>query len=152
MDPGRFGARRRTVTERNRYFDVHLHLSLWWPDLPRTGYRPDLDYTVPGLLAEMDTAGIESGLAIPVFEGPTPKESLQESVEKARASRGRLRPVATVFPGPEGRAGVEAVVATWDAVPDLAAIKLFPGTTPSIPTTRHWPPSTSARPVAISRC
>ncbi|MGA8664690.1 MAG: amidohydrolase family protein [Thermoplasmata archaeon] len=121
------------MTERNRYFDVHLHLSRWWPDLPRTGYRPDLDYTVPGLLAEMDTAGIESGLAIPVFEGPTPKESLQESVEKARASRGRLRPVATVFPGPEGRAGVEAVVATWDAVPDLAAIKLFPGYHPFYP-------------------
>jgi uncharacterized protein len=121
-----------TVPEPPRHFDVHLHLSRWWPDLPRTGYRPDLDYTVRGLLAEMDAAGIGSGLAIPVFEGPSPEESLRESVENARASGGRLRPVATVAPGP-GRAAVEAVVATWDAVPELAAIKLFPGYHPFYP-------------------
>ena len=112
--------------------DVHLHLSRWWPDLPRTGYKKEIDYSVRGLLAEMDAAGIASGLLLPVYEGPTPADSLRESVENARASGGRLRPVATVFPNP-GRESVEAVVATWDAVPELAAIKLFPGYLPFYP-------------------
>lgn len=120
------------MTDGTRHFDVHLHLSRWWPDLPRTGYRPDLNYTVRGLLAEMDAAGIEAGLSIPCHESPTPQEGLQESVANARASGGRLRPVATVFPGPD-RAAVESVMADWDAVPDLAAIKLFPGYRPFYP-------------------
>ncbi len=107
-------------------FDVHLHLSRWWPDLPRTGYRRDLDYTVKGLLAEMDSVRIEGGLAIPVYEAPTAGEALQESETNARDSGGRLRPVATVDPT-RGRKEVESVVHTWEAVPDLAAIKLFPG-------------------------
>jgi uncharacterized protein len=115
-----------------RSFDVHLHLSRWWPDLPRTGHRSDLDYTVRGLLSEMDSAGIDSGLAIPVYEGPSAEESLQESVANARASGGRLRPVATVDPT-MGRNGVESVLRTWEAVPDLAAIKLFPGYQPYYP-------------------
>ncbi|HTS33651.1 MAG TPA: amidohydrolase family protein [Thermoplasmata archaeon] len=114
------------------HFDVHLHLSRWWPDLPRTGFRPKIDYTVRGLLAEMDDAGIASGLLLPVYEGPTPEESLRESVARARESGGRLRPVATVFPNP-GRESVEAVVSGWDAVPELAAIKLFPGYHPFYP-------------------
>ncbi len=116
----------------SRHFDVHLHLSQWWPDLAHTGYRPDIDYTVRGLLAEMDAAGIGSGLLLPVFEGPSPAQSLEEAVAHARTSRGRLRPVATVFPGP-GKSVVEEVVATWDAVPELAAIKLFPGYHPFYP-------------------
>lgn len=132
MDLPRLGLGESAVAEDSRYFDVHLHLSRWWPDLPRTGYRKEIDYTVRGLLAEMDAAGICTGLAIPVFEGPTPEESLRESVENARASGGRLRPVATVYPAP-GRASVEAVVARWDSVPELAAIKLFPGYHPFYP-------------------
>jgi uncharacterized protein len=126
MDPRRLGFDGTFVAEPTRYFDVHLHLSQWWPDLPRTGYKKDLDYTVQGLLQEMDDSSIESGLAIPVYEGPSPAESLRESVAHARASGGRLRPVATVDPT-KGRAEVESVVKTWEAVPDLAAIKLFPG-------------------------
>jgi len=121
------------MADPSRHFDAHLHLSQWWPDLPRTGYRPNLDYTVAGLLAEMDAAGIESGLAIPVFEGPTPEQSLRESVDKSRESGGRLRPVATVYPTKGGRDAVEAVVREWDAVPNLAAIKLFPGYHPFYP-------------------
>lgn len=112
--------------------DVHLHLSRWWPDLARTGYRAKIDYTVKGLLAEMDAAGISSGLLLPVFEAPSPEEALREAVEYARASMGRLRPVATVFPNP-GKKAVQAVVATWDEVPELAAIKLFPGYHPFYP-------------------
>ncbi|MGA8536782.1 MAG: amidohydrolase family protein [Thermoplasmata archaeon] len=126
MDPRRFGFRGNYVAEPRRYFDVHLHLSRWWPDLPRTGYQRDLDYTMKGLLAEMDHTFIESGLALPVYEGPSAEESLRESVANARASGGRLRPVATVDPT-RGWDVVESVVKTWDAVPDLAAVKLFPG-------------------------
>jgi predicted TIM-barrel fold metal-dependent hydrolase len=126
MDPRRFGLEGNLVAESARHFDVHLHLSQWWPDLPRTGYKKGLDYTVKGLLAEMDASDIASGLAIPVFEGPSPEASLAESVANARASGGRLRPVATVDPT-RGREAVESVVRTWDAVPDLAAVKLFPG-------------------------
>ena len=126
MDPRRFGPGGESVADPERSFDVHLHLSQWWPDLPRTGYTKDLDYTVRGLLAEMDLTGISSGLAIPVFEAPSPEEALQESVANARASGGRLRPVATVDPT-QGPAAVEEVVRTWDAVRDLAAVKLFPG-------------------------
>jgi uncharacterized protein len=131
MDPTRLPARGR-MSDPARAFDVHLHLSRWWPDLPRTGYRAEIDYTVRGLLAEMDAAGVESGLLLPVFEGPTPEESLQESVAHARASGGRLHPVATVHPNP-GREFVEGVVASWDAVPELTAIKLFPGYHPFYP-------------------
>ncbi|MCI4365445.1 MAG: amidohydrolase family protein [Thermoplasmata archaeon] len=115
-----------------RHFDVHLHLSQWWPDLPRTGHRSDLDYTVHGLLAEMDAAGIETGLALPVYEGPSHEESLRESVENARASGGRLRAVGTVDPT-KGRAVVESAVRAWEGTPDLAAIKLFPGYQPFYP-------------------
>jgi predicted TIM-barrel fold metal-dependent hydrolase len=114
------------VAEPPQRFDAHLHLSRWWPDLPRTGYRVGIDYTVRGLLAEMDAAGVDSGLAIPVFEGPSAEESLAESVGHARASDGRLRPVATVDPT-RGRPEVERAVRAWENVPDLAAVKLFPG-------------------------
>ncbi len=112
--------------------DVHIHLTRWWPDLARTGYRPRIDYTVRGLLAEMDAAGISTALLLPVFEAPSPADALRESVEQSRASMGRLRPVATVFPGP-GKKSVQAVVATWEEVPELAAIKLFPGYHPFYP-------------------
>ncbi|MCI4372975.1 MAG: amidohydrolase family protein [Thermoplasmata archaeon] len=114
------------MSEPARHFDVHLHLSRWWPDLPRTGYKKDIDYTVKGLLAEMDGSGIQSGLAIPVFEGPSAAESLAESVAHARASGGRLRPVATVDPT-RGAGVIAAALLVWDTVPDLAAVKLFPG-------------------------
>jgi predicted TIM-barrel fold metal-dependent hydrolase len=126
MDPCRFGVRGILVAEPPRYFDVHLHLSQWWPDLPRTGYKRDLDYTVKGLLMEMDESRIDSGLSIPCREAPSAEAALQESLANSRASGGRLRPVATVDPT-LGRAVVESVVGVWDAVPDLAAIKLFPG-------------------------
>ena len=112
--------------------DVHLHLSRWWPDIKRTGYIPNLDYSLRGLLSEMDTAGITAGLLLPVFEAPSAEEALREAVEHARASMGRLRPVATVYPDP-GKKSVQAVVATWDDVPELAAIKLFPGYRPFYP-------------------
>jgi predicted TIM-barrel fold metal-dependent hydrolase len=126
MGPRRFAFPGTFVAEPSPYFDVHLHLSQWWPDLPRTGYKKDLDYTVRGLLAEMDSSSIGSGLAIPVYEGPSAEESLRESAAHARASGGRLRSVATVDPT-RGASTIAAALPIWDTVPDLAAIKLFPG-------------------------
>jgi uncharacterized protein len=106
--------------------DTHLHLSRWWPDLPRTGYRPNLDYTTAGLLAEMDGAGIDFGLAIQIHEAPDPRDALAESREVCGASRGRLRPVVTVDPT-RGKDAIAAAIALWETEPDLAGIKLFPG-------------------------
>ncbi len=106
--------------------DTHLHLSRWWPDLPHTGYRPDLDYTVSGLLAEMDAAGIDWGLAIPVYEAPSPPEALAESRAQFAASRGRLRTIVSVDPT-RGAAAIEAALRLWAEEPELAGIKLFPG-------------------------
>ena len=106
--------------------DSHLHLSRWWPDLAHTGYRPNLDYTVRGLLAEMDGAGIDAGLTIEIFEAPNPTEALAESRATAEASHGRLRPVVTVDPT-KGSASIADAIALWEHEPGLAGVKLFPG-------------------------
>jgi uncharacterized protein len=106
--------------------DPHLHLSRWWPDLAHTGYRSDLDFTVTGLLAEMDRAGIDFGLVIQIHEAPNPGDALAESRTLVAESHGRLRPVVTVDPT-KSPVAVEAAVALWEREPDLAGIKLFPG-------------------------
>ena len=106
--------------------DVHLHLSRWWRDLRRTAYRPDLDYTVRGLLAEMDRSGIAAGLLLQLHEAPSVAEGLEEGRTSFRESGGRLRPVTTVDPT-RGEDEVRAALALWDREPDLAAIKLYPG-------------------------
>ncbi len=106
--------------------DVHVHLTRYWRDLERTAYRTPIDYTVRGLLAEMDDAGISDALAIPVHHVPSAAAGIEEETELVRASGGRLHAVATVDPT-QGAYAVEEAVAAWDAVADLAAIKLFPG-------------------------
>jgi hypothetical protein len=106
--------------------DVHLHLSRWWRDIRRTGYRSDLDYTVRGLLAEMDRNGIGSGLLLQLHEAPSIAEGLAEGRASSAESRGRLRPVTTVDPT-KGEDEVLAALALWDAEPNLAGIKLYPG-------------------------
>ncbi len=112
--------------------DVHLHLTRWWRDLERTAYRPDLDYTPRGLLAEMDRAGLDFGLVIQLFEAPTAAEALEEGRAIVAASGGRLRPVATVDPTSGGDTVAETL-ARWDAEPRLAGIKLYPGYRPFYP-------------------
>jgi uncharacterized protein len=106
--------------------DTHLHLSRWWPDLAHTAYRADLDYTVPGLLAEMDANAIDFGVVIQIFEAPNPAEALTESRRLFEESGGRLRPVVTVDPT-RGESAVRDAVALWESEPHLAGIKLFPG-------------------------
>ncbi len=112
--------------------DTHLHLTRWWPDLPHTAYRPDLDYTTAGLLREMDAAGIERGLVIQVHEAPNAADALEESRSIREASGGRLLPVVTVDPtrGPET---IDRAIAQWEEDPGLAGIKLFPGYLPFYP-------------------
>ncbi len=114
------------------WVDTHLHLSRWWPDIRSTGYRADLDFTVPGLLKEMDAAGIGEGILIQVNDAPTVKEGWVEARELVTASRGRLRLVSTVDPT-KGRDAVADQIARWETTAELAGIKLFPGYHPFYP-------------------
>jgi predicted TIM-barrel fold metal-dependent hydrolase len=119
--------------------DTHLHLSRWWPDLARTGYRPDIDYTVKGLLDEMDANGIDFGLAIQIVETPDAKSGLTESRSILKESGGRLRPVVTVDPT-KGNAAIEAALDLWENEDGIAGIKLFPGYRPFYPHDRRLAP------------
>jgi uncharacterized protein len=112
--------------------DTHLHLSRWWPDLTHTAYRADLDYTVAGLLREMDANGIDFGLVIQVFETPNARAGLTESRSLLETSGGRLRPVATVDPT-KGASSIEETLSLWEHEEGLAGIKLFPGYLPFYP-------------------
>ena len=112
--------------------DTHLHLSRWWPDLAHTGYRADLDYSVDGLLREMDTVDIDFGLAIQIIETPDAKAGYDESRSLFEASHGRLKPVFTVDPT-KGEASVQATLDLWAHVKGTAGIKIFPGYRPFYP-------------------
>jgi predicted TIM-barrel fold metal-dependent hydrolase len=106
--------------------DVHLHLSPYWPDLTRTAYRPDLDYTVPSLLRELSDEKVGFGLVLPIYLTPTVEEALAEARENLYASGGRLLPTSTVDPT-RGADEVARAIALWDRTPDLVALKLYPG-------------------------
>jgi uncharacterized protein len=103
-----------------------VHLSRWWPDPHRTGYRSDLDYSVGGLLGEMDRNGIDFALAIQLFQAPTEEEALYEGRETFETSRGRLLPIATVDPT-RGEDSVRATLKRIEGERSLFGIKLFPG-------------------------
>jgi uncharacterized protein len=119
--------------------DTHLHLSKWWPDLAHTGYRANLDYSVEGLLAEMDANGIDFGLAIQIVETPDAKSGLAESRSILKKSGGRLRPVVTIDPT-KGNAAIESALGLWDGEDGIAGIKLFPGYRPFYPHDRRLHP------------
>jgi len=119
--------------------DTHLHLSQWWPDIRSTGYRADLDFTVGGLLTEMDAAGIDRGILIQVNDAPTVREGLVEARKVVSESAGRLRLVSTID-STRGSETVADVVALWDGTPELAGIKLFPGYHPYYPHDRRLDP------------
>jgi uncharacterized protein len=106
--------------------DTHLHLSRWWPDPAHTWYRSDLDYSVRGLLREMDGAQIDLGLTIELFEAPTARDAWAESRTTLGESRGRLRPVVTVDPT-KGSETIAEAIALWEQEPDIAGVKLYPG-------------------------
>jgi uncharacterized protein len=127
------------MTTASPRIDTHLHLSQWWPDIRATGYRDDLDFTVKGLLHEMDAAGIGQGVLIQVNDAPTVHEGLVEARGIVSESAGRLRLVSTVDPtlGPEA---VAEQIRLWEATPELGGIKLFPGYRPFYPHDRRLDP------------
>jgi len=106
--------------------DSHTHLSRWWRDIRATGYRSDIDYTLPGMLREMDAAGIEHAMLIQVNDAPSPPEGFAEARSLVAESGGRLSLVSSTNPvlGPES---MERMLSLWEGTPELAAIKLFPG-------------------------
>ena len=106
--------------------DTHLHLSRWWRDIRRTGYHADLDYTVRGLLREMDQNRIGHGLVLQLHEAPTVADGLKEGRTSFRQSQGRLRPVTTVDPT-KGKEEIRRAIGRWESDKDLAGIKLYPG-------------------------
>ena len=118
--------------------DVHVHLSRWWQELEHTAYRREIDYSVGGLLAEMDRNRIGFALAIQLRHPPTPEEGLAEGRRSLAASGGRLLPVATVDPT-KGPRAVAHAIRCWEREP-LTAIKLFPGYRPFYPHDRRLGP------------
>jgi hypothetical protein len=112
--------------------DAHVHLSQWWPDIRRTGYRADLDYSLRGLLAEMDHARIDRAVVIQLFQAPSEEEALAEGRGLFEESHGRLLPVATIDPT-KGKDAVTAAIQSWEHERWLFGIKLFPGYLPFYP-------------------
>jgi hypothetical protein len=119
--------------------DAHVHLSTWWPEIRRTGYRSDLDYTVPGLIREMDRNHIDFALTIQLFQAPSDEEALAEGRRIFEESGGRLFPVATVDPT-GGEDAVAASVRRIAQEPHLVGVKLFPGYRPFYPHDRRLEP------------
>ena len=112
--------------------DCHLHLSRWWPDLAVNSYGPAVDYSVRGLLRELDGAGVGVGLVIQLHQAPGAEEALAEGRQLTEESQGRLRPVVTVDPT-KGPAVVDATLGRWEKEAGIAAVKLFPGYLPFYP-------------------
>ena len=115
---------------------MHLHLSRYWPDLPRHSYDPGLDFSVPGLLRELDRHGIDRGVLLQLHEAPSVEANLAEGAEMRAASNGRLLRTSTVDPT-DGVEAVARAVARWDSIPDLVALKLYPGYRPFYPHDRR---------------
>jgi uncharacterized protein len=119
--------------------DTHVHLTRAWPDLPHNSYDPSVDFSVRGLLRELDQQGVRHALLLATFQVPTVTEQLAELAQLVQESEGRLRPVSTVDPtrGPEE---VARAVELWTHVSDLAGIKLYPGYLPFYPHDRRLEP------------
>ena len=106
--------------------DVHLHLSQYWPDLPRYSYGPGVDFTVPGLLRELDGERIGFGVLLQLETAPSVSETLREGQELFLRSGGRLLRTTTVDPS-LGEEEVSRAIALWENASDLVAVKLYPG-------------------------
>jgi len=125
--------------DRRNRFDAHVHLSRWWPEVRRTGYREDLHYTVRGLLREMDQAGIQHAAAIQMFFAPSEVDALAEGQATLQQSGGRLLPVATVDPT-RGEGSVAATLEAVEKAREVIGLKIFPGYRPFYPHDRRLDP------------
>ncbi|MCI4349959.1 MAG: amidohydrolase family protein [Thermoplasmata archaeon] len=112
--------------------DVHVHLSAFWENQPTSFYAPDLEFTVPGLLRELDAEGIGHAVLLQLDTAPHVADTLEEGARLAKESHGRLLRTSTVNPldGPDV---VAEALRAWEATPDLVAIKLYPGYFPFYP-------------------
>ncbi len=117
---------RRVAARANRRFDVHLHLSQWWPELETYSYGPEVDFSVAGLLGELDGAGIGAGVLLQLETAPSVEETLREGAEKGAESGGRLWRTSTVDPT-LGAEAVSRALSLWEDERDLVALKLYPG-------------------------
>jgi predicted TIM-barrel fold metal-dependent hydrolase len=106
--------------------DVHLHLGQYWPDLPTYSYGPSVDFTVPGLLQELDAQRIGFGVLLQLETVPSVEETLHEAERKFADSGGRLLKTSTVDPV-LGEEEVAKAIRLWERTKDLVAIKLYPG-------------------------
>jgi hypothetical protein len=119
--------------------DTHLHLTRWWPKIQETGYRSDLDFSLRGLIHEMDGAGLDYGLLIQSNDAPNTRDGLAEARQLVAESAGRLRLASTVDPTSTDPSVAE-MIALWDGAPELAGIKLYPGYHPFYPHDRRLDP------------
>lgn len=112
--------------------DVHLHLTRHWPNLARNSYRPDVPFSLSGLLTELDRARVAAGLILSTHHVPALDEALEESRAQVRGGGGRLWAVGTVDPtrGPDA---VAHALARWSEAPGLVGLKLYPGYLPFYP-------------------
>src|SRR5580658_2676713 len=104
--------------------DVHIHLGQYWPDLTRNSYGPAVDFTVQGILRELDGERIGFGVLLQLQTSPSVEETLREGAEMLAQSGGRLLRTSTVDPS-RGEEEVARAVALWETTPELAAIKLY---------------------------
>jgi len=116
-----------------------VHLSRWWPEVQRTAYRADLDYSVPGLLREMDRHRVDRAVTIQLFQAPEEAEAMAEGRQLYEESGARLLPVATVDPT-RGEASVDAAIRRMSDEKTLFGVKLFPGYRPFYPHDRRLHP------------
>jgi uncharacterized protein len=112
--------------------DVHVHLSEYWADQPSSFYAPDLEFTVPGLLRELDAEGIGQAVLLQLDTAPHVTATLEEGARLSAESHGRLLRTSTVNPL-DGPKVVADAIRAWEATTDLVAIKLYPGYFPFYP-------------------
>jgi uncharacterized protein len=120
------------VLSLGRRVDVHLHLSRYWPDLQRNSYHPNLEFTVPSLLRELDAQSIGFAVLLQLYTSPNSAEVLREGEEMFVKSGGRLLRTVTVDPT-QGEEIVRDTLTAWERTRDLVAIKLYPGYRPFYP-------------------
>lgn len=109
--------------------DTHVHLTRWWDDVSASAYRPDIDFTVRGLLAEMDRNSIDYAVVLQSHRAPSVKEGLEEGRRNAEMAQGRLLPATTVDPT-RGEDEVRAAIDLWEQDPSIRGVKLYPGYQP----------------------
>ena len=103
-----------------------MHLTRWWPEIARTAYRADLDYSVAGLLREMDRHGIAHAVVLQMFLAPSAGAAMDEGRALHAESGGRLVPVATIDPT-GSKTTIAAVIERLEREPHLRGLKLYPG-------------------------